>query len=52
MKRIFTVVLSLFLIFDLSATTKEVRLKLIETSDIHGNFYPYNFIRRQEWGGV
>lgn len=51
MKRIFTVVLSLFLIFDLSATTKEVRLKLIETSDIHGNFYPYNFIRRQEWGG-
>lgn len=23
--------------------TKEVRLKIVETSDIHGNFYPYDF---------
>lgn len=24
--------------------TKEIHLKLIETSDIHGNFFPYNFV--------
>ena len=35
----------------LSATTKEVKLKLVETSDIHGNFFPYNFIEQREWGG-
>lgn len=30
---------------------KEVEIKLIETSDVHGNFFPYNFIERKEWGG-
>lgn len=30
---------------------KEVEIKLIETSDVHGNFFPYNFIDRKEWGG-
>ena len=23
----------------------------METSDIHGNFFPYNFIEQREWGG-
>ena len=27
--------------------TKEIHLKLIETSDIHGNFFPYNFVTDQ-----
>lgn len=30
---------------------KEVEIKLIETSDVHGNFFPYNFIERKEWSG-
>lgn len=30
---------------------KEVEIKIIETSDVHGNFFPYNFIERTEWGG-
>lgn len=30
---------------------KEVEIKLIETSDVHGNFFPYNFIEREKWGG-
>ena len=25
---------------------KEVEIKIIETSDVHGNFFPYNFIER------
>ena len=27
---------------------KEVEIKIIETSDVHGNFFPYNFIERKE----
>lgn len=30
---------------------KEVVIKIIETSDVHGNFFPYNFIERKEWSG-
>lgn len=29
------------------AQDKVVKLKIVETSDVHGNFYPYDFIRRQ-----
>lgn len=34
-----------------SAKEREVKLKLVETSDIHGNYYPYNFISQEEWAG-
>lgn len=30
---------------------KEVVIKIIETSDVHGNFFPYNFIERKDWNG-
>lgn len=30
---------------------KEVVIKIIETSDVHGNFFPYNFIERKDWSG-
>lgn len=30
---------------------KEVVIKIIETSDVHGNFFPYNFIERKGWSG-
>ncbi len=33
------------------AQEREVKLKLIETSDLHGNYYPFNFITQAEWGG-
>lgn len=29
----------------------EVRLTLVETTDVHGNFFPYNFITRRNWEG-
>lgn len=31
--------------------TKTVKLRLIETSDVHGSFFPYNFIERKETKG-
>lgn len=30
---------------------KEVVIKIVETSDVHGNFFPYNFIERKDWSG-
>lgn len=35
----------------LSGQECEVKLKIVQTSDIHSNYYPYNFIIRQEWPG-
>lgn len=35
----------------LNAQEKEVKLKFVETSDIHGNYFPYSFIQQKEWVG-
>lgn len=35
----------------LPAQERQVKLKIVETSDLHGNFYPYNFIAQREWAG-
>lgn len=32
----------------LSAQHEEVKLKIVQTSDIHGNYYPYDFILQKE----
>lgn len=34
-----------------SGETKTVELRVIETSDVHGSFYPYDFINREEVKG-
>lgn len=34
-----------------AAQEKEVKLKIVQTSDVHGNYYPYNFITRKAWTG-
>lgn len=51
MKRILVSFLLFFWAGSLFATPREVKLKLVETSDIHGNYFPYNFIEQQAWGG-
>ncbi len=33
------------------AKEREVIIKMVETSDLHGNFFPYNFINRKAWSG-
>lgn len=30
---------------------KDVQLKIIFTTDVHGNYFPYDFINQKEWGG-
>ena len=52
MKRIgFNYGLLFCLILSVAAQEKVVKLKIVETSDVHGNYYPYNFITRHEWKG-
>lgn len=51
MRRINLFFLLFLLVGSLWATPREVRLKFVETSDVHGNYFPYNFIERKAWGG-
>lgn len=43
----------LLTVLSLSAAARdgEVRVRVIGTSDIHGNYLPYDFISRQPWSG-
>lgn len=48
LKRVSVLALGICLLGGMSvAQDKVVKLKIVETSDVHGNFYPYDFIRRQ-----
>ena len=38
-------------VLSLTAKEREVRLKIVQTSDVHGNYYPYNFITQKDWTG-
>lgn len=52
MKRFISFVMifsSLFAMFANDAVT--TKLKIVQTSDIHGNFFPYDFINQKPWGG-
>lgn len=44
-------VCAFFLIGLLPAQEREVKLKIVQTSDIHGNYYPYDFIHEREAKG-
>lgn len=43
--------LLLFGVCSLQAKEREVKFKIVQTSDIHGNYYPTNFITQKEWPG-
>ena len=52
MKRLYLTIISLLLMTSMiSAQQKTVELKVIETSDVHGSFYPYDFINRRDVKG-
>ena len=52
MKKIISVCLIAFCnISSMMAETKTVNLRIIETSDVHGSFFPYDFINRKAKGG-
>lgn len=35
----------------IAAQTKEVKFSLLETTDVHGNYLPYNFITGEDGTG-
>ena len=39
--------LSLLCVIGLQAQTRKVKLVLVETSDVHGNYFPYDFINNR-----
>ena len=52
MKLILVLILCQFLwAGTMEAQETVVKLKIVETSDVHGNFYPYDFVRRQPSAG-
>lgn len=52
MKRISCLICCIFLLVaGLAAQEKEVKLKIVQTSDIHGNFYPHDFILQRDAAG-
>lgn len=52
MKRLSCFIIWIFVLIGLlPAQEKEVKLKIVQTSDVHGNYYPYDFIHRREAAG-
>ena len=43
--------LAFLLVKGLSASERVVRLKIVETTDVHGNYYPYDFIGQRDAAG-
>ena len=52
MKRILSLIIIALAALNIMPTSaKTVRIKVVQTTDIHGNFFPYDFINRKAWGG-
>lgn len=47
MKHFLICSITLLLSLSMTAKTKTVQLRLIETTDVHGHFFPYDFIERK-----
>lgn len=53
-KKLFSILalISIPFVMTASAKTKTVRLKVIETSDVHGHFFPYDFMEQKPIKGT
>ena len=47
MKNIALAIIALFICGSAFSKPKTISLKIIETSDVHGSFFPYDFANRQ-----
>ena len=54
MRKLTTALLAILILFTMPTTAKNktVTLRIIETSDVHGCFFPYDFINRKELPGT
>ena len=51
MKKLFLPIIALFLIITVHAQTQDVTIKMIHTTDLHGNFFPFDFINNRDSRG-
>ncbi len=52
MKKFVTLAAALFMLAaSTSAQEREMKLKIVQTTDVHGNYFPYDFIRRSDARG-
>ena len=52
MKKTYLIVaFTLLLSATLFSKEKEITIKIVETSDVHGSFFPYDFITRRDVDG-
>lgn len=52
MKRFSCILLAFSIFISMLATeASTTKIKIIQTTDIHGNFFPYDFINRKSWSG-
>lgn len=49
--RLFTIALAMIATTLSTATGAEKTIKIVETTDVHGNYFPYDFIARKPWQG-
>ena len=53
MYRIFIALMTLILSGSVAtAKSKDIIIKIVETSDVHGSFFPYDFITRKPKAGT
>lgn len=51
-ERLIIIMASMLITMPVTAKTKTVQIKVIETSDVHGCFFPYDFTERKEKKGT
>lgn len=51
-KKIIAGIAALCLTLPVMAANKTIKLKIVETSDVHGHFFPYDFINRKPLNGT
>lgn len=49
---ILTIALLIISVITMTATTKTIKLKVVETSDVHGHFFPYDFMEKKPLEGT
>ena len=50
MRKIFSLLI-VFIFLTPFLWAQEIEIKLLITSDVHGNYFPYNFITQKDWDG-
>lgn len=51
MKRLLPIIISLITVMPSFSRESTAAVRLLHTTDVHGNFFPYNYVTRRPWQG-